>query len=82
MQRGSKCTVRMQGTYTAFQDGSPEPASSATLPNAKKGRAGWYVDHFTYVVSATAEQVTFRATLLSATGQVLAEGQAFVVPIP
>ena len=94
MQRGSKCLVRMQGIYTltsadaasirvaAFDDGSKDPASSTTLPNAKKGHSGWYIDHFPYIVSATAKQVTFQATLLSATGQVLAEGQTFVVPIP
>ena len=93
MQRGSKCQVSIRGTYTlttaevaniriaAYEDGSQQPASSTTLPNAKRGHSGWYVDHFLYVVSAKAKQVTFQVTLLSPTGQVLAQGRANVVPI-
>ena len=94
MQRGSKCQLRIQGSYTlttaevasirvaAYEDGAKEPASSTTLPNARKGHSGWYIDHFLYIVSSTAKQVTFQATLLSPTGAVLAEGQASTVPIP
>ena len=94
MQRGSKCQLRIQGSYTlttadvanirvaAYEDGSKDPASSTTLPNAKKGHSGWYVDHFLYVVSNTAKQVTFQVTLLSPTGAVLAQGRANTVPIP
>ena len=85
--RGQTCRFRFNGTYGltdadqaviligAYEDGSSKAAFSTTLPGARKGRRGYYVDNFPYLPGPAVKQVDIRATLIGPDGKVIASGK-------